>query len=114
MTRLHKIRAQSTYYRYSLRLVTRCLGGLQWPEAIAVVVLMQGPLPSFAQGIAEGCVPPEPPYNALPQADLQGFRVEPFSDFKSYFSDITHCTQCLDAERARVMAEGAALCENFL
>lgn len=78
---------------------------------------MQGPLPSSAQTPAFGCGPPEPPYTALPEADLREFRAELSADFERYFSDIPKYIQCLDAERARVMAEGrevAAAYENFL
>lgn len=117
MAKLREISAYSTYYRSALLLVTRSIGGLQLGEAIAVVVLMQGPLPSFAQGLPEGCFPPEPPYTALPQPDLQEFRAELVADFERYFSDITRYIQCLDVERARIMAEGsqmATLYENFL
>lgn len=117
MAKLHEISALSTCYRIPLSLVTRCVGGLQCADAIAVVVLMQGPLPSFAQDAAEACVSPEPPYTALPLEDLRAYRTELSYDFESYFSAITQYIQCLDAERARVMresAEIATLYENFL
>lgn len=117
MPELHEISAFSTCYRISLSLVTRCVGGLQCADAIAVVVLMQGPLPCFAQGAPEACIPPERPYTALPLDDLRAYRTELSSDFEKYFSGITQYIQCLDTERARVMAEGAeitTLYENFL
>lgn len=117
MAELHEYSTESACYAPVMAKHTHVLSGLRWRDAIAMVVLLQGPLPAFGQMTLSSCIPPEPPYTALPEVDLREFRTELKSDFESYFNDISPFIACLDEERARVMAEGAELAnayKNFL
>jgi hypothetical protein len=91
----------------------RSLSGLRLRDAIAVVVCLQGPLPAFGQTEFTGCIPPEPPYTALPAADLREFRSELVEDYERYFNVIGPYIQCLDEERARAMAEGSQIAAQY-
>ena len=113
MTELHEYSTESACYAPFLAKHTHILSGLRWWDAIAVVVLLQGPLPAFGQMAIGGCIPPEPPYTALPAADLREFRSELVEDYEIYFNMIGPYIQCLDKERARVMAEGSQIAAQY-
>ena len=113
MAELHEYSTESACYAPGLAKHTHILSGLRWRDAIAVVVLLQGPLPAFGQMALGGCFPPEPPYTALPAADLREFRSELVDDYESYFNVIGQYIQCLDEERARVMAEGSQIAAQY-
>ena len=101
-----KIRAKSQRIE-RLRRGTRIL------RAAALCALIWSSFYGVADAEAALCLPPDLPMTALPASVLAEYRAEIATEFEGYFREVSHYIACLDAERARALAEARIATSSY-